>query len=82
MQHEYNVGGLFVWAVGEDDKNSSQVKFSDKHKNLILKKKTWICYEGGIYQNDFLHQHVLQLDQGGLTLSSREQYLNKVLLNK
>jgi len=45
VQHEYNVGGLFVWAVGEDDKNSSQ--------------------------------HVLQLDQGGLTLSSREQYLNK-----
>ena len=23
-------------------------------------------------------QHVLQLDQGGLTLTSREQYLNKV----
>ena len=81
MQHEYNVGGLFVWAVGEDDKNSSQVKFIDKHKKSHF-EKTWICYDGGIYQNDFLHQHVLQLDQGGLTLSSREQYLNKVVLNK
>ena len=81
VQHEYNVGGLFVWAVGEDDKNSSQVRFIDKHKKSHF-EKTLICYEGGIYQNDFLHQHVLQLDQGGLTLSSREQYLNKVLLNK
>ena len=26
-------------------------------------------------------QHVLQLDQGGLTLTSREQYLNKVFLS-
>ena len=43
--------------------------------------KTWICHDGEIYQTDFL-QHVLQLDQGGLTLSSREQYLNKVMLNK
>ena len=23
IQHDYNVGGFFVWAVGEDDKNSS-----------------------------------------------------------
>ena len=45
IQHKYNVGGLFVWNVGEDDKNSTR--------------------------------HVLQIDQGGLTLSTRDQYLNK-----
>ena len=45
LQHGYNVGGFFVWNVGEDDKNSSR--------------------------------HVLQLDQGGLSLSTRDQYLNK-----
>ena len=45
LQHNYNVGGFFVWNVGEDDKNSSR--------------------------------HVLQLDQGGLSLSTRDQYLNK-----
>ena len=39
VQHEYNVGGLFVWAVGEDDKNSSQVKFIDKHKKSHFEKK-------------------------------------------
>ena len=39
VQHEYNVGGLFVWAVGEDDKNSSQVKFSDKRKKSYFEKK-------------------------------------------
>ena len=38
VQHEYNVGGLFVWAVGEDDKNSSQVKFIDKHKKSHFEK--------------------------------------------
>ena len=38
VQHEYNVGGLFVWAVGEDDKNSSQVKFSDKRKKSYFEK--------------------------------------------
>ena len=47
LQHGYNVGGFFVWNVGEDDKNSSR--------------------------------HVLQLDQGGLSLTTREQYLNKTL---
>jgi len=45
LQHQYNVGGFFIWNVGEDDKNSSR--------------------------------HVLQLDQGGLSLSTRDQYLNK-----
>merc|ERR1719219_466753 len=45
LQHGYNVGGFFVWNVGEDDKNSSR--------------------------------HVLQLDQGGLSLTTRDQYLNK-----
>ena len=45
LQHNYNVGGFFIWNVGEDDKNSSR--------------------------------HVIQLDQGGLTLSTRDQYINK-----
>lgn len=45
VQHKYNVGGLFVWNVGEDDKNSSV--------------------------------HVLQIDQGGLSLGNREYYINK-----
>ena len=45
LQHGYNVGGFFVWNVGEDDKNSSR--------------------------------HVLQLDQGGLSLTTRDQYINK-----
>ena len=49
IQHTYNVGGLFIWNVGEDDKNSSK--------------------------------HVLQIDQGGLSLNSREQYLNKTYDN-
>lgn len=39
------MGGLFGWAVGEDDRNSSQ--------------------------------HILQIDQGGLGLPTRENYLNK-----
>lgn len=45
VQHGFNVGGFFVWNVGEDDKNSSR--------------------------------HVLQIDQGGLTLNSRDYYINK-----
>jgi len=49
LQHKYNVGGFFVWNVGEDDKNSSR--------------------------------HVLQIDQGGLTLNTREQYINKTYDN-
>ncbi|XP_023331753.1 endothelin-converting enzyme homolog [Eurytemora carolleeae] len=40
VQHGYNVGGFFVWNVGEDDKNSSV--------------------------------HILQIDQGGLTLGNRD----------
>merc|ERR1719225_2108824 len=47
FQHNYNVGGFFIWNVGEDDKNSSR--------------------------------HVIQLDQGGLTLTTRDQYLNKTI---
>ena len=47
LQHSYNVGGFFIWNVGEDDKNSSR--------------------------------HVIQLDQGGLTLTTRDQYLNKTV---
>lgn len=45
VQNVYNMGGLFGWAVGEDDRNSSR--------------------------------HVLQIDQGGLGLPTRENYLNK-----
>lgn len=45
LQNRYNMGGLFVWAVGEDDRNSSR--------------------------------HIIQIDQGGLTLPTRENYLNK-----
>uniref|UniRef100_A0A1Q3G4E4 Putative m13 family peptidase n=4 Tax=Culex tarsalis TaxID=7177 RepID=A0A1Q3G4E4_CULTA len=45
LQIKYNMGGLFGWAVGEDDRNSSK--------------------------------HIIQIDQGGLTLPSRDNYLNK-----
>ncbi|XP_037045655.1 neprilysin-3 isoform X2 [Bradysia coprophila] len=45
LQNKYNMGGLFVWAVGEDDRNSSR--------------------------------HIIQIDQGGLTLPTRDNYLNK-----
>ncbi|XP_017775297.1 PREDICTED: endothelin-converting enzyme 1 isoform X2 [Nicrophorus vespilloides] len=45
IQNQYNIGGLFSYAVGEDDKNSTR--------------------------------HVLQVDQSGLTLPTREHYLNK-----
>ena len=45
LQHNYNVGGFFIWNVGEDDKSYSR--------------------------------HVIQLDQRGLTLSTRDQYINK-----
>lgn len=39
------MGGLFGWAVGEDDRNSSK--------------------------------HVIQIDQGGLTLPTRDNYINR-----
>ncbi|GAB6026306.1 Peptidase M13 [Chamberlinius hualienensis] len=45
VHNVYNMGGLFSWAVGEDDRNSST--------------------------------HVMQIDQGGLTLPTRDYYLNK-----
>lgn len=45
LQNRYNMGGLFGWAVGEDDRNSSR--------------------------------HIIQIDQGGLTLPTKENYLNK-----
>lgn len=45
LQNKYNMGGLFIWAVGEDDRNSSR--------------------------------HIIQIDQGGLTLPTREYYINK-----
>lgn len=45
LQNKYNMGGLFGWAVGEDDRNSSR--------------------------------HIIQIDQGGLTLPTKENYLNK-----
>lgn len=44
------MGGLFSWAVGEDDRNSSR--------------------------------HVIQIDQGGLTLPTRDNYLNKTAHEK
>ncbi|XP_028131382.1 endothelin-converting enzyme homolog isoform X3 [Diabrotica virgifera virgifera] len=44
IQNKYNIGGLFSYAVGEDDRNSSR--------------------------------HVLQIDQSGLTLPTRDNYLN------
>lgn len=50
LQNKYNMGGLFGWAVGEDDRNSSR--------------------------------HVIQIDQGGLTLPTRDNYLNKTLHKK
>lgn len=45
LQNKYNMGGLFGWAVGEDDRNSSR--------------------------------HIIQIDQGGLTLPTKENYINK-----
>lgn len=50
LQNKYNMGGLFGWAVGEDDKNSSR--------------------------------HIIQIDQGGLTLPTRDNYLNKTAHEK
>lgn len=44
LHNTYNMGGLFGWAVGEDDRNSTK--------------------------------HVIQIDQGGLTLPTRDNYLN------
>ncbi|XP_014208366.1 endothelin-converting enzyme homolog isoform X3 [Copidosoma floridanum] len=45
LQNVYNMGGLFSWAVNEDDRNSST--------------------------------HIIQIDQGGLTLPTTDSYLNK-----
>lgn len=45
LHNTYNMGGLFGWAVGEDDRNSSR--------------------------------HVIQIDQGGLTLPTRDNYINR-----
>lgn len=50
LQNKYNMGGLFGWAVGEDDRNSSR--------------------------------HIIQIDQGGLTLPTKENYLNKTAHSK
>lgn len=50
LQNKYNMGGLFGWAVGEDDRNSST--------------------------------HIIQIDQGGLTLPTKENYLNKTTHGK
>ncbi|XP_063707260.1 endothelin-converting enzyme homolog isoform X2 [Culicoides brevitarsis] len=50
VQNEYNMGGLFGWAVGEDDRQSTR--------------------------------HVIQIDQGGLTLPTRDNYLNKTAHQK
>ncbi|KAK2588944.1 hypothetical protein KPH14_001799 [Odynerus spinipes] len=44
LQNVYNMGGLFSWAVNEDDRNSSK--------------------------------HIIQIDQGGLTLPTPDNYLN------
>uniref|UniRef100_A0A1B6E866 Endothelin-converting enzyme 1 n=1 Tax=Clastoptera arizonana TaxID=38151 RepID=A0A1B6E866_9HEMI len=44
LQNKYNMGGLFSWAVQEDDRNSSL--------------------------------YIIQVDQGGLTLPTRDNYLN------
>lgn len=49
LQNRYNMGGLFGWAVGEDDRNSTR--------------------------------HVIQIDQGGLTLPTRDNYLNKTTIH-
>ncbi|XP_012276317.1 endothelin-converting enzyme homolog isoform X2 [Orussus abietinus] len=45
LQNVYNMGGLFSWAVSEDDRNSTR--------------------------------HIIQIDQGGLTLPTIDNYLNK-----
>lgn len=50
LQNRYNMGGLFGWDVGEDDRNSSR--------------------------------YVIQVDQGGLTLPTRDNYLNKTAHEK
>ncbi|RZF31949.1 hypothetical protein LSTR_LSTR012419 [Laodelphax striatellus] len=50
LQNKYNMGGLFTWAVMEDDRNSSM--------------------------------YIIQVDQGGLTLPTRDTYLNKTANEK
>lgn len=45
LHNGLNMGGLFSWSIGEDDRNSSR--------------------------------NVIQIDQGGLTLPTRDNYLNK-----
>lgn len=45
LHNGLNMGGLFTWSIGEDDRNSSR--------------------------------NVIQIDQGGLTLPTRDNYLNK-----
>ncbi|PZC81626.1 hypothetical protein B5X24_HaOG212332 [Helicoverpa armigera] len=50
VQNTFNLGGLFNWAVTEDDRNSSK--------------------------------HVIVLDQGGLNLPTRDNYLNRTAHKK
>lgn len=45
LHNGLNMGGLFTWSIGEDDRNSSR--------------------------------NIIQIDQGGLTLPTRDNYLNK-----
>lgn len=50
LHNQYNMGGLFGWAVGEDDRNSSK--------------------------------HIIQIDQGGLTLPTRGHYIDKTVQHR
>lgn len=50
LQNRYNMGVLFGWIVGEDDRNSTR--------------------------------HIIQIDQGGLMLPTKEYYLNKTAHGK
>lgn len=69
LHNGLNMGGLFSWSIGEDDRNSSRnVIQVGIHIGIHI-----ACVRGRAQR----HVILLQIDQGGLTLPTRDNYLNK-----
>lgn len=74
LHNGLNMGGLFTWSIGEDDRNSS--------RNIIQVRRVSRCAATFIVlvlarAVCALPPCLAQIDQGGLTLPTRDNYLNK-----
>lgn len=70
LQNVYNMGGLFSWAVNEDDRNSTRYVIQVVLNRAINEKH---LFSLRIMLLFFLF---LKIDQGGLTLPTADNYLN------